>query len=367
MVVQELTRSRTRRLVIDGREVSDDTDCYVIAEIGHNHQGSVEQALRLVEAAHRAGADAVKVQKRDNKTLYTRDFYDGPYRSENSFGPTYGAHREALELDRAAFVEMQAFARHLGIAFFATPFDLPSLELLADLDMPAYKVASADLRNTPLLERIAQLGRPVVMSTGGAEMEDVERGYELLASGGADVAVLQCTVGYPARWAELDLRVVTTYRERFPEAVVGYSGHDNGGASAATAAFALGARIVEKHVTLDRSLRGTDQRFSLEPPMLMEMVEELRRVRSALGSPTKRVHAREREPWVKMAKKIVVDRDLPVGHVLAWDDLAFRSPGDGLSPCDVRRVLGRPLRAPLTRDAAVSLEILGEPAISASA
>ena len=367
MHVQGHARSAARRLVIDGREIADDTQCYVIAEIGHNHQGSVEQALKLVEAAHRAGADAVKMQKRDNRSLFTDDYYDGPYRNDNSFGPTYGAHREALELDRSAFAEIQAYAKQLGIAFFATPFDLPSLEFLADLDVPAYKVASADVRNTPLLDQIAQTGKPVILSTGGSEQRDVMRAYERLRAANDDVAVLQCTVGYPARWGELDLRVIASYRDLFPEAVIGFSAHDNGVTAATAAAFTLGARIVEKHFTLDRSMRGTDQRFSLEPPMLMELVEELRHVRSALGSASKRVHERERGPLVKMAKKIVADRDLPVGHVLRWEDLAFRSPGDGLAPCEVEHVLGRPLRRAIARDTAVSFEMLGEPAIVVSA
>lgn len=361
---QDPPHATRRRLVIDGREISDDSACYVIAEIGHNHQGSVEKALRLIEAAHRAGADAVKVQKRDNRTLYTREFFERPYSGVNSFGPTYGAHRETLELDRAAFVELQAYARELGIAFFATPFDVPSLELLAELDVPAYKVASGDVRNTPLLDRIAQTGKPVILSTGGAELEDVEHAYERLRAGTDAVAVLQCTVGYPARWSELDLRVIRSYRALFPDAVVGFSAHDNGGSSAAIAAYALGARIVEKHVTLDRSYRGTDQRFSLEPPMLMELVEELGRVRMALGSQAKRVHDSEREPWLKMAKKIVVDCDLRAGHVVRWEDLAFRSPGDGLAPSEASRVVGRTLRRPLARDMALTFDVLDAPAVA---
>ena len=156
-----------RELRIDGRRIADDTPCFVIAEIGHNHQGSVERARELVRAAHEAGVDAVKLQKRDNRRLYTRALYDSPYDNENSFGPTYGAHREALELDRDAYVTLRDEARSLGLVFFATAFDEPSADLLAELGAPAFKIASGDLTNTPLLRHVAGFGKPLVVSTAG--------------------------------------------------------------------------------------------------------------------------------------------------------------------------------------------------------
>ncbi len=158
-----------RELTIDGRRIADDTACFVIAEIGHNHQGSVEKAQELFVLAKQAGVDAVKLQKRDNRRLFTRALYDSPYDNENSFGPTYGAHREALELDRDAYVELQACARELGLVFFATAFDETSADLLEELDVPAYKIASGDLRNTPLLRHVAAFGKPLIVSTGGRD------------------------------------------------------------------------------------------------------------------------------------------------------------------------------------------------------
>ena len=143
-----------RELTIDGRRIADDTACFVIAEIGHNHQGSVEKAQELFVLAKQAGVDAVKLQKRDNRRLFTRELYDSPYDNESSFGPTYGEHREALELDRSAYVELQACARELGLVFFATAFDEASADLLEELDVPAYKIASGDLRNTPLMRHV---------------------------------------------------------------------------------------------------------------------------------------------------------------------------------------------------------------------
>jgi len=351
----------TRSLRIAGVDIADQTDCYVIAEVGHNHQGSVEQCKKIFDEAVACGAHAVKLQKRDNRTLYTRDFFNKPYDNENSFGPTYGEHREALEFDRAEYRELQDYADELGVTFFATGFDHPSVEFLADLDMPAYKVASADLTNTPLLRHVASIGKPVIISTGASTLDDVRRGYETVAETNSQVAVLQCTSGYPAAFEELDLKVIQTYRELFPESVVGLSSHDNGIAMA-VAAYVLGARIVEKHFTLNRAMKGTDHRFSLEPQGLRKLVRDLKRTRVALGDGAKQMYQSEVEPSLKMGKKLVARRELPAGHVLREEDLAAKSPGDGLPPYELDRVVGRALRHPLPADGALTFELL-EPEI----
>ena len=239
-----------RELEIDGRRIADDTPCFVIAEIGHNHQGSVEKAQELFVLAKQAGVDAVKLQKRDNRRLFTRALYDSAYDNENSFGPTYGAHREALELDRGAFVELQACARELGLVFFATAFDEASADLLSELDVPAYKIASGDLRNTPLLRHVAAIGKPLIVSTGGATIEDVDRAVETVTAINPQLCLLQCTASYPASVEELELGVIATYRERYPELVVGLSDHQDGIAMAPVA-YMLGARVIEKHFTVE--------------------------------------------------------------------------------------------------------------------
>jgi sialic acid synthase len=351
---------RPRELTIDGVRIADDTDAWVIAEIGHNHQGSIDNAKELFAEAARCGANAVKLQKRENKSLYTREFFNRPYENENSYGPTYGLHREALEFDRAQYQELRAYAAELGVTFFATAFDFASAELLAELDMPAYKIASGDLTNTPLLRFVAEIGRPMIVSTGGGALDDVRRAYECLAELNAEVALLQCTAGYPAEWAELDLRVIDTYRQLFPEAVVGYSGHDSGIAMP-VAAYVLGGRIVEKHFTLNRAMKGTDHRFSLEPVGLRKLVRDLRRTRVALGDGTKTPHESEADPITKMGKKIVAARTLPAGHVLRREDIALKSPADGgLPPYELEAVIGHTLRHPVAEDAAFTFDDLEE-------
>src|SRR5215204_3064101 len=320
-----------RQLIIGDRVISDDSNAYVIAEIGHNHQGSLKTAKELFQAAAECGVDAGKLQKRDTRSLYTLEMYDEPYDNENSFGATYGEHREALEFGLKEYVELQRYAREIGVCFFATAFDVPSADFLARLDMPAYKIASGDLRNIPLLQYVARFGKPMIVSTGGATMADVERAYQAIIPLNQQLCILQCTAGYPAAFEELDLRVITTYRGRFPDVVVGLSSHDNGIAMA-PAAYVLGARVVEKHFTLNRAAKGTDHPFSLEPVGLRKLVRDLQRVRAALGDGSKKVYQSEEGPIQKMSKKLVAARDLPRGHVLRREDLAVKSPGDGLPP-----------------------------------
>jgi sialic acid synthase len=348
-----------RILRIGDREISDRSDCFVIAEIGHNHQGSLETAKRMFRVAEYCGADAVKLQKRDNRTLFTEELFNKPYENENSYGVTYGAHREALEFGREEYIELQAYAHDLGLEFFATAFDRPSVDFLEDLDVPAYKVASADIRNVPLLRHLAETGKPIIISTGGASLDDVRRAYRIVRSGTEDVAVLQCTAGYPAAWEELDLKVIETYRAMFPGAVVGLSSHDNG-IAIPLAAFMLGARVVEKHFTLDRAMRGSDHSFSLEPQGLQKMVRDLRRARIALGDGVKKVYESERQPLVKMAKKLVAATDLEAGHVLGASDIAVKSPGDGCCPSNFDRFIGARLKRPLKRDEPLDFDLVEE-------
>jgi N-acetylneuraminate synthase/sialic acid synthase len=332
---------------IDGVEINDDSDCYVIAEIGHNHQGDVEQAKRLIDAAAGCGVNAVKLQKRSNRALYTREFYDQPYDNELSFGRTYGEHREALELGADDYRELMCHARDAGVTLFATAFDFESADLLAELEVPAFKFASGDLRNTPLQRYVARFGKPMLLSTGGGAMEDVERAVDTILPLNDQLCVLQCTAAYPASVEDLNLSVITTLRERFPQLVIGLSDHQNGIAMALVA-YILGARVIEKHFTLDHALKGRDHAFSLMPEGMRRLVRDLHRVPVALGDAEKRPLLVEADQLEKMGKKLVAARDLELGHVLTPDDIAIKSPADrGLPPYDLDRLVGRRLRRPV--------------------
>lgn len=346
-----------RRLKIGSHEVTDDTGCYVIAEVGHNHGGSLKTCMDLFKSAKECGAHAVKLQKRSNRTLYTRAAYDKPYENENSYGATYGAHREALEFGAAEYRELQQYCQTLGVDFFATAFDFDSADFLESIGVPAYKIASGDLRNTPLLTHVARFSKPMVVSTGGGSLDDVKRAYDAVMPINAQLCILQCTAEYPAEWNELDLRVVSAFREMFPEIVIGFSSHDNGIAMA-VAAYVLGARVIEKHFTMNRAWKGTDHAFSLEPVGLRKMVRDLERTWLAMGDGQKKIYPAEKNPIMKMGKKIVAARPLPAGHVLTRDDVVLKSPGDGLPPYELDNVIGLTLVQPLQEDDDITFHIL---------
>lgn len=349
--------SANREITVDGTAINDDSDCYVIAEIGHNHQGDLEQCKDLFRLAKECGANAAKLQKRNNRTLFTREMYDSPYNSENAFAPTYGAHREFLEFGRDEYFELKAYAAEIGITFFATAFDFESADFLAEIDLPAFKMASGDLTNIPLLKYVAEMDKPMFVSTGGGEMADVIRAHDTIMPINPQLCIMQCTASYPPAFEELNLRVIETFREQFPDIVVGFSSHDSG-ISMPLIAYMLGARAVEKHFTLNRAMKGTDHAFSLERSGLRRLVRDLRRTRIALGDGIKRRYEGENAPLYKMAKKLVAARDLPKGHVLAALDVAIKTPSDGLAPHHLEAVVGKRLRRALAEDENIVFEDL---------
>jgi N-acetylneuraminate synthase/sialic acid synthase len=346
-----------RTLRIADAMIADDSDCFVIAEIGHNHQGSVEKCRELFRAAKDCGCDAVKLQKRDNRSLFTRAMYDKPYENDYSFGATYGEHREKLEFGRGEYTELIAYAAEIGLLFMATAFDGPSADFLAGLDVSAIKIASGDVTNLPLQRHVASLGKPVLLSTGTADMDDVCRAYDTISSLQPDLALLQCTAAYPCDFEQLNLNVIGTFRQRFPATVVGASLHDSGIAMA-VAAYVLGARIVEKHFTLNRAWRGTDHRFSLEPVGMRKMVRDLRRARVALGDGVKRAYPVEAAARLKMGKSLYAARPLPAGTILCREDLAIKSPGGNICPSRLDEMIGARLLRPLAVDEPLTLGVL---------
>jgi len=292
-------------ITIDKRVVSqDESYVYIVAEIGNNHQGSLEEAKTMFRVAKECGADAVKLQKRDNLTLYTEALYNKVYDNPNSFGTTYGEHREFLEFGKEEYLELKRYAEELQIDMFATAFDIPSADFLEEVGVPAYKIASGDLTSTPLLEHVARKGKPIILSTGGGQMDDIQRAYDTIMPINRQLFILQCTAAYPAKTEDLNLNVISRLRERFPDVVVGLSDHENGIAMA-IAAYMLGARVVEKHFTLNHTAKGTDHAFSLEPTGFRKLVRDLRRLPLALGSGHKDVRDIEKEPIRKMSKAYI--------------------------------------------------------------
>ena len=346
-----------RLLKVGKTHISDESPPFVIAEIGHNHQGDLQKALQLIRAAAASGATAVKLQKRNNKRLFTAEAYNEPYNSENAFGSTYGSHRDFLEFGRDQYQHCINEAKKLDITFFATAFDFDSADFLNDLDLPVFKIASGDLRTLPLLKYIAKFKKPMIISTGGANFENIDMAVQTIREFHNEVAILQCTASYPAGYDQLNLNVIKRLREIYPENVIGYSGHENG-IAIPVVAYALGARIIEKHFTLNRTLKGTDHAFSLEPQGMSKMVRDLNRASLALGDGVKKVYETEFAPLRKMGKMIIANKNLSEGHVITESDLEFRSPADGLSPDLYKEIIGRVVKLPVTQYDPIQLNSL---------
>ena len=305
-----------RKLTIDGQVITDGNPCYVIAELGHNHGGSVTTAQAMIDAAADAGCDAVKFQCRHNATLYSPALLKAPYENENSYGKTYGEHRAALELPKSALRDLFAYARQFDLTPFATAFDEPSVDLLMGLQAPALKLASGSLTDRPLLEYAAHTQGPIILSTGGGTMDDIDRAVGWILPINHRLALLHCTASYPPVAAEVNLRVISTLRERFPDLVIGFSSHSPG-IALSLVAVALGARIFEHHFTLSRASKGTDHGFSLEPKGMATLCEDTAKIQMALGTGVKQYYDSERKPISKMRR-----RQTPIGWQItgALDD-----------------------------------------------
>lgn len=337
--------------------ISEDGPCYVIAEIGNNHQGSLETALQMIKVAAGAGADAVKFQKRDNKALYTKDFYNKPYDNENSYGATYGIHRDYLEFGMEEYVQLKKCAAQYNVDFLATAFDFPSVDFLEELGVGAYKVASGDLTSLPLLKYIAKLGKPMFVSTGAGNLDEVRLAYDAILQHNSQLCLLHCTAGYPTEYHDLNLRVIDVFKKEFPKAIIGYSGHDNG-ILAASIAYMLGARVVEKHFTLNRAWQGTDHKFSLEPEGLRKQVRDLQRINIALGTGVKELQDFEKGARAKMGKGVYLAKPLSAGTTLTMEDLVFKSPANAIPPYKANEVIGKKLNVDLQEEASLDFKYL---------
>ena len=347
------------RLQIGEKVITPDSDAYVIAEIGHNHGGSVQTAIKMVEAAKACGCDAVKFQKRTNTRIYTKAFLKTPYNSEHAYGPTYGSHRDALEFGMVEYQELKAVCRALEIGFIATAFDERSADLLNRIGVDAIKIASGDLVNIPLLEEVAKYGRPVIVSTGGGAWADIHLADHFLDK--TDAAFLHCTALYPTRPEDVNLKAIEEMSFTMPHRIIGYSSHFNGPQAAADSYY-FGARIIEQHFTLDHTMKGSDHAMSLEPQGMKMLVRDLRRAREMIGTGAKRRDEREQKALEKMEKILWPARTLEKGHRLAQSDILSLSPSnpDGLAPGALHHLIGKNLVNDVSTTAPFSWDDIGE-------
>src|SRR4051812_16136851 len=321
------------------RLVGDDQPCFVLAEGGVNHNGDPALAEDLVRIAAECNADAVKFQKRSASELLTRAALERPYVNANSMGATYGEHRARLELSDDVWCRLREVASGLGIEFLGSAWDRSSADFLLRLDPPAIKTPSAVLTDLQLLEYLATSGKPLIVSTGMSSQQEVDEAVERIVRHTDQVVLLQCTSAYPSEFADLNLRVMATFRERYG-LLVGYSGHERG-IAVSEAAATLGACVIERHFTRDRTLPGPDHAASLEPIGLAKLVRDIRHIEIALGSGDKRIAASEVPVRMRLAKSVVAARDIPAGAVMRAEMLTVKGPGDGIPANHLAHLVGR--------------------------
>lgn len=341
--------------------------CFVVAEIGNNHQGEFDIAKQMIDEAAAAGAQAVKFQKRNNEALLTREGRAAPYTGPNSFGPTYGEHRNALELSIEQMAELKTYSESKGLVFFASAWDDPSLEEILSLDVELLKISSAELVNVPLIRKYAEAKIPIIISTGMSGLEDIDVALAEIRAYHDDVIILHCNSTYPCPEDQIGLPVMENLEERY-SVPVGYSGHEKGVGPSVVAA-ALGACVVERHFTLDKTLKGTDHQASLEPQELEAMVAMIREVEQAMQIKGKVVFPKEQAAAKKLRKCIVFSRDLPAGHVLTEADLTTRCPRVGVSPVHWDEIVGAVVKRPVKHEEPVqwdSLDLVSSEVVGAA-
>lgn len=314
---------------------------FIIAEAGVNHNGDMEIAKKLVDAAVAAGADAVKFQTFKAENLVCKNAAKADYQllSTKKTESQYEMLKK-LELTEDMHKELMLYCTKKGIVFLSTPFDLDSIELLHRLELKTYKIPSGEITNFPYLKKIAQAAEKVFLSTGMSSLDEVKCAVGILKKLGVkDIMVMHCNTEYPTPYQDVNLKAMLTLKRELG-LEVGYSDHTQG-IEVPIAAVAMGAAVIEKHFTLDRNMEGPDHKASLEPPKLREMVQSIRNIEQALGDGIKKPSFSERKNIEVVRKSIVADRKIYKGEKLTEENLAIKRPGTGISPMDWDMVVGK--------------------------
>ena len=329
--------------------------CFIIAEAGVNHNGDIDIAKQLVDKAYEAGADAIKFQTFKSENLVTEHAPKAEYQKETTGDGSQFAMLKKLELSIEDHIILKKYCEEKGIMFISTPFDFESVDLLEKIDVPLYKVSSGDLTNLPLLNYIANKNKPIILSTGMANLGEVEEAINTIyETGNNKLILLHCTSNYPTAYEDVNLRAMLTMQEAF-KLPVGYSDHTIG-IEVPIAAVTLGAKVIEKHFTLDRKMEGPDHRASLEPYELKMMVNSIRNIEIAMGDGIKRCNKSEEKSKFVSRKSIVAKHDIKKGQVITQDLIVYKRPASGLPPKFVKYILGKKARAEIRKDEVIDFE-----------
>ena len=291
----------------------------IIAEVGQNHQGNSKIAADYVRQFSQLGADIIKFQTRENKTLFSKNAYNKAYNSENAFAEIYGKHREKLELNKKDLINLKKLCKKNKVKFMSTPFDKLSLKLLLNIGVDLIKIASFDLGNLSLIENIAKSKVPTVLSTGGGKLEHIKESVKILTKHNSNISILHCVSEYPCDVNSLGLEKIKKLCKLFPKFSIGLSDHFNGILSGPVA-YMMGARVFEKHVTLNRAWKGSDHKFALEPNGFRLFTRDIKRV--PLMMKEKKLNLIGKEPvFNKLGKSIIAAKNLKKGHRIQLSDV----------------------------------------------
>ena len=326
-----------KKIKIGERWIGEGEPCFIIAEAGINHNGKLEIAKKLVDVACDARTDAVKFQKRNLKNVYQERLLLNPNLAEQAFQYMIPLLQE-FELSHGDYHEITAYCREKEILFLCSPWDLESVDFLDHLGVPAYKIASPDMTNFPLLQHVISKGKPLIVSTGMSTLEEIRKTVEFIKKRNGEFALLHCNSTYPAPFEEINLRFMETLRQF--DVPVGYSGHERGIATS-TVASALGACIIERHITLDRTMVGPDHAASLEPYGFNKLVRDIRQTSMALGSKEKSLSRQEILNRELLGKSLIALQDIPKGSLITEEMIGAKSPGKGVSPQRMEELIGK--------------------------
>ncbi len=344
------------QIKIGSKSVGEGQPVFFIAEIGNNHNGDYYMAKRTIEQAAKAGADAVKLQKRFINEVFTKEMRDRPQVKDQVLGKTYGEYRQALELNEEEFRNLKSYAESLGLIFFATPFDMKSVDFLEGIGSDVYKIASFDVTNLPLMRYVASKGKPMFLSVGMSTWDEIDEAVEAIVKINNQLVIKHCVSIYPTPDDKANLSSISELKRRYDPIPVGYSGHEQDILSS-LAAVMLGAKSIERHFTLDKNLPGPDHAtISLEPDEFRTMVEETRRLEKFMGQPTLRLQEEEKRARDKHTKSITTLRAIPSGTLIEENMITCKSPGNGLKPNMIPSIIGKRTACDLDSDVTVKLE-----------
>lgn len=338
-----------QKIKIAEKYVGQGEPVFIVAEIGQNHNGDMQIAKALIDQCAHDKVSAVKFCKRHIKSDLAKSKYNSLYPSQHSFGATYGQHREFLELSKEQHQELKEYANAKGLVYFASVCDLKSADDMDDIGIPMFKIASRDLTNKPLIEHVAKKQKPIFLSTGMSNLSEVERTINLIRKYHNQIIIFQCTSEYPAKYEDINLNAMAQLKNHFG-LQVGMSDHSSG-IMVACAAAAMGAVAIEKHVTLDRNMKGTDHQASLDPPGMERLVTWIRNFEVAKGASFKSMLEGEFVARKKLARSIVAARPLKAGQTILVDMLAAKTHVDvGLNPFEEEKILGKTLLKDIDED-----------------